>query len=177
MKLTTRDLTHMSIMAALTLVSSFIAIPLGPVAVTLQTLFVLLTGLLFTPVQAFYTQLLNLLLMLLLRGPQIIISPSFGFLISFIVVATLLAWLKESGRIKKASHLVIIGTVISYVIGTPYMAFILNQVLDLNLSFKDILYAGVLLFLPGDAMKALLSIGFLKSINRVTVFQNKKKTH
>ena len=177
MKLTTRDLTHMSIMAALTLVSSFIAIPLGPVAVTLQTLFVLLTGLLFTPIQAFYTQLLNLLLMLLLKGPQIVISPSFGFLVSFIVVATLLAWLKESGMVQKESHLVIVGTVISYVIGTPYMAFILNQVLDLNLSFKDILYTGVFLFLPGDTLKALMSIGFLKSINGVTTFRNKSKTH
>lgn len=172
MKLTTRDMTRISIMAALTVVSSFIAIPLGPVAVTLQTLFVLLTGLLFTPKQAFYTQVLNLLLTVLVRGPQIIISPSFGFLVAFIVVATLLAWLKESGRVQKASHLVAIGTVVSYVIGTPYMAFILNEVLALGLSFTDVLYTGVILFLPGDALKAVLAVGVGRSVSRVSALQN-----
>lgn len=172
MKLTIRDMTRISIMAALTVVSSFISLPIGPVAVTLQTLFVLLTGLLFTPKQAFYTQIVNLLLTILMRGPQIFISPSFGFLVAFIVVSTLLAWLKENGKIKNVTYLVIVGTVISYIIGTPYMAFILNRVMRLNLSFTDVLNTGVILFLPGDALKAMLAIIVVKSVSKVTALHN-----
>ena len=172
MKLTTRDMPRISIMAALTVVSSFISLPIGPVAVTLQTLFVLLTGLLFTPKQAFYTQVLNLLLTVLMRGPQIVISPSFGFLVAFIVVSTSLAWLKESGRVKNTTYLVIMGTVISYAIGTPYMAFILNKIMELDLSFREVLNTGVILFLPGDAFKAVLAVIVVKNISKVTAFKN-----
>lgn len=172
MKLTTRDMTRISIMAALTVVSSFISLPIGPVAVTLQTFFVLLTGLFFTPKQAFYTQVVNLLLTVLMRGPQIVISPSFGFLVAFIVVSTLLAWLKESGRVKNVTYLVVIGTVISYVIGTPYMALILNRMMELNLSLRDVLNTGVILFLPGDALKAVLAVIVIKSVSKVPALQN-----
>lgn len=166
MKLTTQDMTRISIMAALTVVSSFISIPLGPVAITLQTLFVLLTGLLFTPKVAFYTQLLNLILTLLIKGPQVILGPSFGFLVAFIVVATLIAWLKVNKKIQNDTILVSIGTIGSYLIGTPYMAFILNGVMDLNMTLWQVLYSGVIMFLPGDALKALLAIVVIKSVSK-----------
>ncbi|MGP6139430.1 biotin transporter BioY [Jeotgalibaca sp. A127] len=166
MTLTTREMTRISIMAALTLVSSFISIPLGPVAITLQTLFVLLTGLLFTPKLAFYTQLLNLILTLLVRGPQIVLGPSFGFLVAFIVVATLIAWLKVNKKIQSDTLLVTVGTIVSYLIGTPYMAFILNGVMELNLSTTEVLYSGIIMFLPGDALKALLAVVVVKSVSK-----------
>lgn len=164
MKISTRDMTYISIMAALTVVSSFISIPLGPVAITLQTLFVLLTGLLFTPRNAFYTQLVNLFLTILVRGPQIIMGPSFGFLVSFIVVATLLAWLKTTNKIQNNLLLVVIGTVVSYLIGTPYMALILNGAMEMGMSTSQILYSGIILFLPGDILKALLAVLAAKSV-------------
>lgn len=70
MKLSTRDLTQISIFAALTFVSGFLSIPVGPVPITLQTLMVLLTGFFLRPKAAFFAQLLPLLLKLLLGGFQ-----------------------------------------------------------------------------------------------------------
>ena len=54
MKLSTRDLTQISIFAALTFVSGFLSIPVGPVPITLQTLMVLLTGFFLRPTAAFF---------------------------------------------------------------------------------------------------------------------------
>lgn len=169
MTVRTREMTRMSMMAALTVISSFIVIPLGPVAITLQTLFVLLTGLLFLPNLAFYTQLLAVVMTVLLKGPQIILGPSFGFLLSFIVVAMLIAWLKTKKGWKNLYLLVLIGIGITYLIGTPYMAFVLNYILNLQMTPWQILYSGVFIFLPGDLLKAFLAILVYKSINRVLI--------
>lgn len=166
MTVKTREMTRISMMAALTVVSSFMVIPLGPVAITLQSLFVLLTGLLFLPHLAFYAQLLAVVMTLLLKGPQIILGPSFGFLLSFIVVATLIAWLKTKEGWTNFYLLVLIGIGVTYLIGTPYMAFVLNHVLNLQMTTWQILYSGVLIFLPGDFLKAFLAILVYKNINK-----------
>lgn len=75
-KLTTRELTLCSLMAALTYISSFISLPLGPVPFTLQTLFVLLSGLILQKKAAVLAQSLHLLLILLFKGFQSFLSPS-----------------------------------------------------------------------------------------------------
>lgn len=166
MKISTRAITSISLMAALTVVSGYISIPLGPVAITLQTLCVLLTGLLFPPRNAFYTQLINLLLTLLVRGPQVIMSPSFGFLLSFVIVSTFISWLRVTKKVTKFPLLVLIGTLVSYLFGTPYMALILNGVMGLNLTTTEVLYSGVIMFLPGDILKAFLAVTVANSTSR-----------
>lgn len=84
-KLTTREVTLSSLMAALTLISGYISLPFGPVPFTLQTLFVLLTGLMLQKRAAFLAQSLHLFLILIFKGFQSFLSPSFGFVIGFIV--------------------------------------------------------------------------------------------
>ena len=48
-RLTTRDIAYAALFAALIAAGAFIAIPLGPVPLTLQVLFVLLAGLVLGP--------------------------------------------------------------------------------------------------------------------------------
>ncbi|MCK9444791.1 MAG: biotin transporter BioY, partial [Tissierellaceae bacterium] len=60
MKLTTKEMTYVSLFAGLTAVGAFISIPLGEVPITLQTLFVLLSGLILGPKLGFLSQLVYL---------------------------------------------------------------------------------------------------------------------
>ncbi|MBM6615482.1 biotin transporter BioY [Desemzia sp. RIT804] len=147
-------------MAALTFISGFIMIPMGPVPFTLQTLLVLVTGLLLKPRAALLTQVLHLLLKLLLGGGQSILSPSFGFLFGFIAAAwamsiLLLKWENSFVSYMKAT---IIGTVLIYLIGMPYMAVILNGYLGAGYTITQVFWMGMGLFIPGDLLKAGLAV-------------------
>lgn len=158
-KLTTRELTLCSLMAALTYISSFISLPLGPVPFTLQTLFVLLSGLILQKKAAVLAQSLHLLLILLFKGFQSFLSPSFGFVLGFIVGVYFMAWFLESKpfTLKTAIVAILIGSSIFYLFGLPYMILILRGYLNLTMSISLILKTGFLLFIPGDIIKAIFA--------------------
>lgn len=175
MKLSTRDLTQISIFAALTFVSGFLSIPIGPVPITLQTLLVLLTGFFLRPKAAFYAQSLHLLLKLLLGGFQSLLSPSFGFVFGFIAAATLISYLvhKKEGSFLNYGIAAVGGTIVMYAIGLPYMAAILNGVMGNQFGLAEIFQMGMILFIPGDIAKALLAIILADRLKgRARVFQH-----
>lgn len=166
MKITVQELTHISLLAGLSFIGSLIAIPVGPVPITLQTLFVLVSGLILAPRAAMLSQVLHLLLVLLLQGFQSFLTPSFGFLFGFIIAAGVMAGLKNKKQPVNDFILVLLGTFLIYLIGTPYMALILNGWMDAGLSLSQILLSGMFLFLPGDFVKALLALAVAKSLER-----------
>ena len=175
MKLSTRDLTQISIFAALTFVSGFLSIPVGPVPITLQTLLVLLTGFFLRPKAAFFAQSLHLLLKLLLGGFQSLLSPSFGFVFGFIAAATLISYLvhKKEGSFLNYGIAAVAGTFVMYAIGLPYMAAILNGVMGNQFGLAEIFQMGMILFIPGDIAKALLAIILADRLKgRARVFQH-----
>ena len=175
MKLSTRDLTQISIFAALTFVSGFLSIPVGPVPITLQTLLVLLTGFFLRPKAAFFAQSLHLLLKLLLGGFQSLLSPSFGFVFGFIAAATLISYLvhKKEGSFLNYGIAAVAGTIVMYAIGLPYMAAILNGVMGNQFGLAEIFQMGMILFIPGDIPKALLAIILADRLKgRARVFQH-----
>lgn len=170
MKVKSHELSLAALFSAFTLIGGFISIPIGPVPITLQTLFVLLTGFYLSPMSALMSQGVHLLLVLIMRGPQAFLSPSFGFLVAFPAAAYLSSYLKENKIIINSFLLVTIATVVLYLIGTPYMGFILNYILDKNFSLIQIIKSGVLLFIPGDLMKgaaALAVVNRLKKVSKV----------
>lgn len=160
MKLTARDLTQISLLAALTYISGFITIPMGPVPFTLQTLFVLLTGLLLRPSAALLTQVLHLALKLLLGGGQIILSPSFGFLFGFILAAWGMSFYLQYTKKRVSSYVIaaFLGTLLTYLIGMPYMGLILNSYMGADYSVVQVFWMGMGLFIPGDLVKAGLAV-------------------
>ena len=175
MKLSTRDLTQISIFAALTFVSGFLSIPVGPVPITLQTLLVLLTGFFLRPKAAFFAQSVHLLLKLLLGGFQSLLSPSFGFVFGFVAAATLISYLvhKKEGSFLNYGIAAVAGTIVMYAIGLPYMAAILNGVMGNQFGLAEIFQMGMILFIPGDIAKALLAIILADRLKgRERVFQH-----
>ena len=93
--LSVRDISHVGIFTALTAVGAFISIPIGPVPITLQSFFVLLSGIILGSKKAMFSQITYLLLGLIgfpifagfSGGIQTIFKPSFGFIIGYIVAA------------------------------------------------------------------------------------------
>lgn len=155
-----RKLTSLALLAVLTYVGGLIRIPLGPIPLTLQTLFVILTGLLLDPESAFFSLLLHLLLKLVLEGPAVLVSPSFGFVIGFIPAASLLSYLarrfgNDGGR---PLIQVLAATCLLYGFGLPYMYMVLKYSAGSQVAWDQVFLSGLLVFLPGDALKGALAV-------------------
>ena len=95
MRIKTKDLTKTALLAALIAIGAFISIPIGPIPFTLQNFFVFMAGLLLLPEYAALSVLSYVLLGLVglpifsgfKGGINYIFSPTFGFLIAFIIGA------------------------------------------------------------------------------------------
>lgn len=159
-KLETRVLVHAALMGGLIFIAGLIRIPLGPVPFTLQTMFVLLSGMMFEPTVALSATLLHLTLKLVFAGAAAILAPSFGFVLAFIPAAVLLAHLsiKGSNTLRRKIMNLLLVSLLIYSIGLSYMAFILRYVSGQTLSLRNILFSGMIIFLPADILKAVFAL-------------------
>lgn len=172
--LRTRDLTLVSLFAALTAIGAFVSIPLGPVPLTLQTLFVLVSGYVLGAKKAALAQLVYIALGLVglpifagfSGGVQSVLKPSFGFLVGFVAGAYAVGIMSKKAK-GYLSYLAAgaVGTLVIYVFGLPYMAFILNYIMGSGLSLEKILQIGVIAFLPGDLIKLIIAAHLGKRLN------------
>lgn len=168
MKLSARDITQVGIFAALTAIGAFISIPVGPVPISLQTFFVLLSGIILGSRKAMLSQVVYVMLGLIglpifagfSGGFQTVFKPSFGFIIGFIIAAYVVGKIaeKKSNSIKYMCIAVLAGTIIMYIIGLPYMYYILNIILSKNLNVIQIMKLGMFMFIPGDTIKAIVVV-------------------
>lgn len=166
-KLSTRDITYIGVFAALTAIGAFITIPVGPVPITLQSFFVLLSGIILGSRKAMFSQIAYIMLGLVglpifsgfSGGLQHMLKPSFGFLIGAVAAAYCVGKITEKeNTAKNLSLAVFAGTVVLYAIGLPYMYYILNIMLAKNLSIMQVLNMGMLMFIPGDTLKAIIAV-------------------
>jgi biotin transport system substrate-specific component len=168
MKLSIRDITQIGVFSALTAIGAFISIPIGPVPISLQTFFVLLSGIILGSKKAMLSQIVYVLLGLIglpifagfTGGLQTIFKPSFGFVISFIVASYLTGRISEKNKnsVKHMSIAVIVGSLVMYIIGLPYMYYILNIMLSKNLNIIQIMKIGMFMFIPGDTIKGIIAV-------------------
>lgn len=180
MKISTKEITLISIFTALTAIGAAISIPIGEVPITMQTLFVLMAGILLGPKLAVLSQITYLILGLVgipifsgfTGGLQSIIKPSFGFIIGFIFAAYVVGTIANPEKNPSSEKIWIAsfsGIIIIYLIGLPYMYYIINRVMLKNLSFLAIFKTACLLFLPGDILKvtmaSIFSIKILPILN------------
>lgn len=168
MKISTRDMILVSLFTGLTAMGAFLSIPLGPIPLSLQSIFVILSGIILGPKLAALSQIVYILLGLAgLRifagfkgGPQMILSPTFGFLLGFILAAYLVGRILHNYKRLNFKNILlssILGSLSIYLIGLPYMYLILTQVAKNPLTLYQAFKTGCLIFLPGDLLKALVS--------------------
>jgi biotin transport system substrate-specific component len=167
MKLSTRDLIITSLFTALTAIGAFISIPIGPVPITLQSLFVILSGLILGSKLGMLSQIAYVLLGLVglpvfsggSGGLGSIFHPTFGFLIGFIIAAYIVGKISEKNKsIIVIAFAVILGSIIIYVIGVPYFYFIFTNYMGKDINFYGALKYSCIPFIPGDIIKAAIAI-------------------
>ena len=157
----TKKLAQAALMAALTAVGAFLRFPLGAMSFTLQDMFTVLAGVLLgwkwgMASQAVYVALGLLGLPVFTQGGGLgyVLQPSFGFLLGIIPAAAVTGLLAgERGDPKRVVPACVAGLAVMYLIGVPYMGAILNLYLGRGLSVWTIVKTGLLIYLPGDALK------------------------
>lgn len=149
-----------------TALSARIAVPLpfSPVPLTGQTFGVLLTGALLG------SRLGALALLLYLAegasglpffaggacGPARFLGPTGGYLVASPLAAALVGWLATRGWDRRPLTMLaamLLGSLVIYALGAGWLVHFLGV--------EAALVKGALLFLPGDAVKALLAAGLL----------------
>jgi biotin transport system substrate-specific component len=151
--------------AAVVALLAQVEIPLWPVPITGQTLGVIVVGAALGAWRG--AAALTTYMLLGLAGLPIFAGftgtvaalgkPSFGFIVGFIVSAFVAGWFAERAWDRKpllAFAGFAIASVIPFVFGVPYMAYILNVVLGAEYGFWQILEVGVLPFIVGGLIKA-----------------------
>ncbi|GEL77899.1 biotin transporter BioY [Tenuibacillus multivorans] len=119
----------------------------GEVPITLQTFFAILAGLLLGKKLGSFSMLVYLavgtagvpVFAEMTSGAFQFVSPTGGFLISFIFVAFISGWIVEkSNQPNIGTYLVatFAGLMTNYLIGTPIMYLSLNYVMEMTISFK-----------------------------------------
>lgn len=161
----TKHLVLAALFAALTAVGAFLKIPLGISSLTLQFLFTALAGVLLGAKYGALSQLVYVLLGLiglpiftLGGGPGYVLQPTFGFLLGLIPAAWVVGRLAQDRRGFLPLFLAgLAGLAVLYLVGLPYMYLILNVYLEKGLSLFAVAWSGMLLFLPGDAIKLCIT--------------------
>lgn len=155
-----QSMIYAALFAALTAVGAFMAIPIGPVPITLQVLFVLLAGALLGPRWGAVSMVVYLLLgavglPVFARGGSgigAILGPTGGYLISYVPAAYVTGWLieKRGGRIFTWNILAMaVGLLIIYALGVA-------QLMSFNKwTLSKALAVGAMPFLLVDGLKIL----------------------
>ena len=156
-----RKLVYTALLAVLTAVGAFLRIPLGVSSITLQFLFTAMAGVLLGPgcgalSQGVYVALglIGLPIFTTGGGFGYVLQPTFGFLLGLIPAAAIIGAISgKSTSPRRIALACAAGLAALYAVGVPYMALILNGYMGKNMSLSALLWAGMIPFLPGDAIK------------------------
>ncbi len=156
-----RKLVYTALLAVLTAVGAFLRIPLGVSSITLQFLFTAMAGALLGPgcgalSQGVYVALglIGLPIFTAGGGFGYVLQPTFGFLLGLIPAAAIIGVIsRRSTSPLRLALACLAGLAALYAVGIPYMALILNGYMGKCMSVSALLWAGMLPFLPGDAIK------------------------
>ena len=154
---TLRPMALASLFAALTAAGAYIAVPIGPVPIVLQNMFVFLAGLLLGSRWGAASVAVYLLAGLVglpvfaggTGGIGRILGPTGGFLLGYLPVVFLIGRLTERRQVSivRDAAAMTAGALLLYACGAPWLKLVTGM------PFEKALALGVLPFLPGDALK------------------------
>jgi len=161
-QLSLRGMVYASLFGALTAAGAWIIIPLPPVPITLQTLFMGLAAILLGGRLGALSQVVYLMLGIIglpvfaggKAGLGVLLGPTGGYLIGFVVAAFVIGWLagrKESAGFAWLCLSLLAGTAVVYLLGVLQLALVAH------LTLAKALAVGALPFLAGDLFKLLLT--------------------
>jgi biotin transport system substrate-specific component len=147
---------------ALTAVGAYILIPLPPVPITLQTLFVNLAGALLGGTLGALSQVVYILLGVIglpvfaggKAGAGVLLGPTGGYLIGFVVGAYVIGKLTA---IRRKPGFIWLICAMSIGIAIVYMIGIIQLMAVAKLDFNRAIAIGLLPPLPGDILKIIIA--------------------
>lgn len=182
-KLRTIDLTFgavfvclMAIGANITVWFPMLAVPIGgaTVPLSLQTFFALLAGLMLGKKLGLISMLTYIFLGVagvpvfanMSAGPMAIVSPTGGFIISYIFVAFFVGWISEASKkpsVPVYTIAALVGLVLNYSIGVSYMYLAMNTWLALDISYL-VAWISMIPFIVKDTALACLAAVFMVTL-------------
>jgi len=163
-----RMTAYASLLAALTAVGAYIAIPIGPVPIVLQNLFVYLTGLLLGGRWG----LMGITAYLLAGAVGLpvfaggkggighLFGPTGGYLLGFLPAVAIIGVVMERtrGKIQFALAALVAATLVIYACGITWLSMVTNMTI-----IQSIL-VGMVPFLPGDAIKITAALFIARTL-------------
>ena len=179
-RLDARSITSVGLAVALLVIGSAIALPIGPVPISLQSLVVLTIGITMGKrlgVMAVTVYVIAGLIGLpvfagLKGGPQYIFAPTFGFIMAFILAAYIVGAGYESSSNMRRYASLMAATILIYMIGASYFYLVQSVHLGNSIPFVKVLQLTVLPFVLGDLIKLHIAFfvgGKLKNILGATL--------
>lgn len=168
---TTKNLVLCALFAALIAIGTHIRIPTPLLPLTLQTLFVVLAGLVlgrkYGAVAVCVYVAAGLIGLPVFTGSAL--NPTFGYIIGFIPGAWLAGYIAEKFRpcFMTWTCGALAGIALIYAVGIPYYYFMSKWYLGNELGARTLLVSFVLMPMPGDIVKSIAA-GFITE--RLAVF-------
>jgi biotin transport system substrate-specific component len=166
-----RMMVYASLFAALTAVGAYLAIPIGPVPIVLQNLFVLLTGLMLGSKWGLASVAVYLLAGICglpvfaggTGGIGKLLGPTGGYLLGYLPAVFVIGWLAEKMPPRVIWHVLalLLGSLIVYACGVPWLKMVTGMPLSKALA------VGMYPFLIGDALKIAAAIPIAKALTPV----------
>jgi biotin transport system substrate-specific component len=160
---------HASLLAALIAAGAFISVPIGPVPIVLQNMFVLLAGLLLGSRWGLAAVGIYLLAGAFglpvfaggIGGIGRFAGPTGGYLIGYLPAVFIVGLLSTYGKTALDIIGMILGTFIIYSVGVIWLQWITGMALS------NALAVGIYPFLIGDALKIAAAVTIAKAIRPV----------
>ncbi|MDQ0159495.1 biotin transporter BioY [Alkalibacillus salilacus] len=174
-KMSAQEITLGSVFVVLLMIGANIAIwfpflkityGAGTVPLSLQTFFAILAGLILGKRLGVFAVITYILIGLvgvpvfaeMSSGPQVLIMPTGGFLLSFIAVAWVAGWIVEKSQqptVKTYLVATLFGLLANYLIGIPFMVASTNIVMEVPLSIGQ----GVIAMVPFFIKDFIITMG------------------
>ncbi len=161
-------MVYASLMATLTAVGAYIAIPIGPVPIVLQNLFVMLAGLLLGGRWGLTSVGVYLLAGAIglpvfaggTGGLGKFVGPTGGYLLGFAAAAYVIGIISERGKGRVVIDVLamVAGMFIIYIVGVSWLKVVTGM------SISKVITVGMLPFLPGDVLKIAIAIPIAKAL-------------
>jgi len=163
-----RKLVLASLMASLTAVGAYIHIPIGPVPIVLQNLFVLLAGLLLGARWGLTSITVYVLIGVCgvpvfaggKGGLAALSGPTGGYLLGYILAALVVGWIANRWQRRVALDIlaVVLGSLVIYALGVPWLKWVTDW------PWEKALMLGMLPFIPGDVVKAVAAVMLARAL-------------
>jgi len=164
-------IVYTSLFVAFIAIGAFIIIPIGPVPIVLQNMFVLLAGIILGPVWGLACVAIYLLIGLVGlpvfsgggSGIGKLFGPTGGYLLGYLPAVFVTAGISKGLGKKMSSDIIamLIGSLIVYAAGVPWLKIVTSM------TYEKALTVGMYPFLIPDALKIIAAAFIVKAIRPV----------